>query len=306
MYEVPSQLGRRIVVTGANSGTGKETAKRLAAAGAEVVMAVRTLSKGEAARAEIAAEVPGARLDVRRIDLADLASVREFAAGIVADGRPLHVLVNNAGVMAPSQRFETADGFELQFGSDFLGPFALTELLLPTLLATDAPRVVTMSSIVAQIGRIHLGDLNGDRRRYLPFREYGQAKLANLLMATRLAEIASERGWALRSMAAHPGYTRTNLQTAGANLGRERQRQPSQRTPFWTQDVEQGSEPMLFATADPDAVNGAYYGPRSWAIGPTRRVGLPLSTRVSDGAALWTAAEKLTGTSLPAASSQYT
>lgn len=301
MYRVPNQLGRRVVVTGANSGLGKEATKRLAAAGATVVMAVRTPSKGEAARAEIEAEVPGARLEVRHLDLAELASVRAFAAELVADGAPVHVLVNNAGVMAPSSRFTTPDGFELQFGSDFLGPFALTELLLPTLLAAESPRVVTMSSIAAEVGRIHLRDLNGDRRRYLPFREYGQAKLANLLMATRLADIARERGWALRSIAAHPGYTRTNLQTAGANLGRERKREPSRRAPFWTQDVVQGAEPMLFATADPAAENGAYYGPRSWVVGPTRRAALPLSARFSDAAALWAAAEKLTGTSLPAA-----
>ncbi len=159
-YAVPSQHGRRIVVTGANSGLGREAAKRLAAAGAEVVMAVRTMAKGDAARAEIEAEVPGALLEVRRIDLADLASVREFAAGIVAEGRPVHVLVNNAGVMAPSARFETVDGFELQLGSDFLGPFALTQLLLPTLLSADEPRVVTMSSMMAEVGRIHLDDLN--------------------------------------------------------------------------------------------------------------------------------------------------
>jgi NAD(P)-dependent dehydrogenase (short-subunit alcohol dehydrogenase family) len=213
----------------------------------------------------------------------------------------VHVLVNNAGVMAPSRRFTTLDGFELQFGSDFLGPFALTELLLPTLLAADAPRVVTMSSMVAEIGRIHLRDLNGEHRRYLPFREYGQAKLANLLMAMRLADISRERGWTLRSIAAHPGYTRTNLQTAGANLGRERQREPSRRAPFWTQDVVTGAEPMLFATADPAAENGAYYGPRNRVVGPSRRVPLPLSVRFSDAAALWAAAEELTGTSLPAA-----
>ncbi len=301
MYEVPRQDGRRIIVTGANSGTGKEAAKRLAAAGAEVIMAVRTPAKGEAARAEILAAVPDARLEVRRIDLADLASVREFASGIVADGRPVHTLVNNAGVMAPRKRFVTTDGFELQFGSDYLGPFALTELLLPTLLAADAPRVVTMSSTVAQIGRIRLDDLNGERRRYQRWNEYGQAKLADLLMATRLAEIAVERGWPLRSMAAHPGYTRTNLQTAGANLGQEKQKQPSTRAPFYTQDVVPGTEPLLFAAADPAAENGGYYGPKNGYKGPSTRIALPRSARRSDGAALWAAAEALTGTSLPAA-----
>lgn len=296
MYEVPDQSGRRIIVTGANSGTGLEATRRLAAASAEVVMAVRNLAKGEAARDELLEAQPDARLELRHLDLADLSSVRRFAEGIDR----VDTLVNNAGVMAPPTRFETADGFELQLGSDYLGPFALTELLLPVLLAAESPRVVTMSSIVAQMGRIHLDDLNGDRRRYVPFREYGQAKLADLLLSLHLARISDERGWSLRSIAAHPGYTRTNLQTAGANLGREVQREPSARAPFYTQDVQQGTEPLLFAIADPAARNGEYYGPRNWVTGPTRLKRPPFSARRSDAAALWAAAEKLTGTSLPA------
>ena len=296
MYEVPDQTGRRIIVTGANSGTGLEATRRLAAAGAQVVMAVRNLAKGEAASDDLLEAQPDARLELRHLDLADLSSVRRFAEGIDR----VDTLVNNAGVMAPPTRFETADGFELQLGSDYLGPFALTELLLPALLAAESPRVVTMSSIVAQIGRIHLDDLNGDRRRYVPFREYGQAKLADLLLSLHLARISDERGWSLRSIAAHPGYTRTNLQTAGANLGREVQREPSTRAPFYTQDVQQGTEPLLFAIADPAAQNGEYYGPRNWVTGPTRRKRPPFSARRSDAAALWAAAEKLTGTSLPA------
>jgi NAD(P)-dependent dehydrogenase (short-subunit alcohol dehydrogenase family) len=201
--------------------------------------------------------------------------------------------------MAPPQRFLTEDGFELQLGSDYLGPFALTQLLLPKLLGAEAPRVVTMSSIVAQFGRIHLPDLNGERRRYIPFREYGQAKLADLLLATRLAEIATERGWPLMSIAAHPGYTRTNLQTAGANLGRSTPLQASTRAWSYTQDVEHGVEPLLFAIADSAAENGEYYGPRNWVTGPTKRVRLPLSARRADPVALWTLAETLTATSLP-------
>ena len=130
MYAVPDQTGKFAVVTGANSGTGKETARRLAGAGASVVMAVRTVAKGEQARAEILAQLPHAQLEVRRIDLADLASVKEFADGLVAGGTPLDLLVNNAGVMAPPTRMTTADGFELQMGSNFLGPFALTVRLL--------------------------------------------------------------------------------------------------------------------------------------------------------------------------------
>ena len=144
MYAVPDQAGKLAVVTGANSGTGKEATRRLAAAGAHVVMAVRTVAKGEQARAEILARQPGARLEVRRIDLADLASVKEFADGLIAGGTPVDVLVNNAGVMAPPTRMTTADGFELQFGSNFLGPFALTVRLLPLVLERRRPGSVTM------------------------------------------------------------------------------------------------------------------------------------------------------------------
>jgi NAD(P)-dependent dehydrogenase (short-subunit alcohol dehydrogenase family) len=143
MYAVPDQAGKLVVVTGANSGTGREATRRLAEAGAHVVMAVRTVAKGEQAREEILAAHPGARLEVRRIDLADLAVVAEFANGLIADGTPVDTLINNAGVMAPPTRMTTADGFELQFGSNFLGPFALTMRLLPLVLAAQAPRVVT-------------------------------------------------------------------------------------------------------------------------------------------------------------------
>src|SRR6202167_755591 len=159
MYAVPDQTGKLIVVTGANSGTGKEAARRLAAAGARVVLAVRTVAKGEQAREEILARQPDARLEVRRIDLADLATIKEFADGLIADGTPVDVLINNAGVMAPPTRMTTADGFELQFGSNFLGPFALTMRLLPLVLAAPVPRVVTMTSGTANFGRIHFGDL---------------------------------------------------------------------------------------------------------------------------------------------------
>ena len=139
MYAVPDQAGKLVVVTGANSGTGREATRRLAGAGAHVVMAVRTVAKGEQVREEILAEHPGAHLEVRRIDLAELASVAEFADGMIADGTPVDVLINNAGVMAPPTRMATADGFELQFGSNFLGPFALTMRLLPLVLAARAP-----------------------------------------------------------------------------------------------------------------------------------------------------------------------
>ncbi len=215
MYAVPDQTGKLIVVTGANSGTGKEATRRLAGAGARVVMAVRTVAKGEQARDEILARQPGAQLEVRRIDLADLGTVKEFADGLIADGMPVDVLINNAGVMAPPTRMSTADGFELQFGSNFLGPFALTMRLLPLVLAAPAPRVVTMSSGVASYGRIRFDDLEWERRRYSPNLSYAQSKLADLMMTLHLADLAAQNGWNLMSNGAHPGFTRTNLQTAG-------------------------------------------------------------------------------------------
>jgi NAD(P)-dependent dehydrogenase (short-subunit alcohol dehydrogenase family) len=304
MYSVPDQAGKLIVVTGANSGTGREATRRLAATGAHVVMAVRTVAKGEQARAEILAEHPGAQLDVRRVDLADLASVREFADGLLADGTPVDVLINNAGVMAPPTRMTTADGFELQFGSNYLGPFALTIRLLPLVLAAAAPRVVTMSSGVASYGRIHFDDLQWERR-YRANLAYAQSKLADLMLATRLATVAAQRGWTLLSNAAHPGFTRTNLQTAGASLGRDRPK----RTPFNSfsilpsQEVGPGTEPLLYAATSPDAVNGGYYGPggRFGLVGPATTARLPRRARDADTAArLWTEAERLTGVALSA------
>ncbi len=300
MYTVPDQSGRRFVVTGANSGTGREAARRLAAAGAEVVLAVRSLEKGEDARASILRESPRASLEVRRVDLADLESVRELAESLLADGRPLHALVNNAGVMAPRRRLETADGFELQFGSNFLGPFALTVRLLPLLLATRGARVATMSSGTATWGRIRFDDPHWTRR-YSPQGSYAQSKLADMLMALRLASIATERGWDLLSTIAHPGYTLTNLQTAGVNLTRDDKLPPRRRTLLPSQGVETGAEPLLFAAADPAAEQGAYYGPGGalGLVGPTARVRVPRSARDPRLAErLWTLAEELTGVRL--------
>ena len=303
MYDVPDQQGRTFVVTGANSGLGKEAAARLAGAGAHVVMAVRTVAKGQAARDEITRRHPDASLDVRAVDLADLGSVRAFVAGLERDGVRPNVLVNNAGVMAVPSRMTTVDGFELQWGTNVLGPFALTNLLLPTLLTADTARVVTMSSGTASFGRIDFADLDSTRR-YTPSQAYAQSKLANLLLGLRLAEVATQRGWSLLSTIAHPGYTTTNLQTAGASLGRSTPKRTLLTSGGFlpTQEVEQGSEPLLFAAADPDAVNGAYSGPdgRFGLVGPTTRVAIPRSARgASLARSLWAVAEDLTGTSLP-------
>ncbi len=304
MYTVPDQTGKRAIVTGANSGTGQEAARRLAEAGAHVIMAVRAPAKGEQARAEILARHPEARLEVRRVDLADLASVREFSDGLLDDGAPVDLLVNNAGVMAPPTRMTTADGFELQFGSNFLGPFALTLRLLPVVLAAPAPRVVTMSSGTANFGRIHFADLQWERRYSANF-AYAQSKLADLMMSLRLAAIAAERDWDLMSVAAHPGFTRTNLQTAGASLGRDKPKRSVFNSMSFlpSQDVGPGTEPLLYAATSPSAVPGGYYGPRGslGLVGPTTFVRPPRRARDTAAAArLWAEAERLTGVRLPA------
>jgi NAD(P)-dependent dehydrogenase (short-subunit alcohol dehydrogenase family) len=301
MYAVPDQAGKLVVVTGANSGTGKEAARRLAEAGAHVVMAVRTIAKGEQARGEILARHPGAELEVRRVDLADLGSVGEFADGMMADGTPVDLLINNAGVMAPPTRMTTADDFELQFGSNFLGPFALTVRLL---LAAPGPRVVTMSSGVASYGRIRFDDPQW-KRGYRPNLAYAQSKLADLMMTLHLADLARQHGWNLMSNAAHPGFTRTNLQTAGAGLGRDKpKRTPMNSFGFLpSQPVGPGTEPLLYAATSADAVNGGYYGPSRWfgLVGPTTTVRPPRRARDAVIAnRLWAEAERLTGVSLAA------
>jgi NAD(P)-dependent dehydrogenase (short-subunit alcohol dehydrogenase family) len=292
-------MDRLVVVTGANSGTGKEAARRITQLGDRVVLAVRTPEKGEAAKAEIIAEQPAARLEVRRLDLGDLASVEEFAAGLLEAGTPLDVLVNNAGVMTPPKRFTTRDGFELQFGTNHLGHFALTMRLLPLLLAAEAPRVATMTSAYAAFGRIRFDDLQAERA-YRPARAYAQSKLANLLTTLHLARLSDEHGWALRSTGAHPGFTHTNLQSTGPTMGGGR---PMTAPPFVpSQQVTTGVEPLLQAAVDPDAGNGAYFAParRLHLVGPATQVRPPRSARDQAVAArLWVESERLTGVSLP-------
>ncbi|MBU2663674.1 SDR family oxidoreductase [Actinoplanes bogorensis] len=289
-----------VVVTGANSGTGKEAAKALAAAGADVVLAVRTPAKGEQARAEILAAHPDANVQVRRLDLADLASVREFADGLIADGRPLDLLLNNAGVMFPPVRHETADGFELQFGSNHLGPFALTVRLLPLLLAASSPRVVTMSSGMAARGRIDFDDLNWERH-YNPTAAYARSKLANLLMTMHLARVSDERGWNLLSAGAHPGSAATNLAFSGPAMGGRPSllfRVALRVVPHHS--AAAGAQPMLYAATSPDAVQGGYYGPRWGLIGPARPARpTPKALDRDVAARLWAESERLTGVQLP-------
>lgn len=297
-YDVPEQHGKLVVVTGANSGTGKEAARGLAGAGARVIMAVRSPAKGEEARADILAQHPSAEVEVRRLDLADLSSVEEFAGRLIAEGRPLDLLLNNAGVMMLPRRYETPDGFEMQLGTNFLGPFALTLRLLPLLLEADAPRVVTMSS--GNQSPIDFDDLNWEQS-YDANGAYGRSKLADLLLSRELARIAQRRGWNLLSLGAHPGNASTSIFENGKQYG---------DTPIlairiaWRitpqHSAAAGAAPMLFAATRPDVVQAGYYGPRFHLVGPPGPAKVSKRGQDADVAArLWSEAERLTGVTLP-------
>ncbi|MCD2195961.1 SDR family NAD(P)-dependent oxidoreductase [Actinomycetospora endophytica] len=288
--DIPDQTGRTVVVTGANSGLGLVTARELVAHGARVVLACRNTDKAEQAAAEITRGGAPGTTAVEELDLSDLASVRRFAARVGA----VDVLVNNAGLMAiPQQR--TTDGFEMQFGTNVLGHFALTGLLLDRL--TD--RVVWMSSVMHRIGSIRLDDLNWERRRYQRWLAYGQSKLADLMLAYELEHRLVINGSSLRSMAAHPGYSATNLQSrtesfqdALMGLGNR----------IFAQGPEMGALPELYAATVPDLPGGVYVGPD----GPGETWGHPIpvgSTAASHDRetqrALFAACEELTGVTVP-------
>jgi NAD(P)-dependent dehydrogenase (short-subunit alcohol dehydrogenase family) len=248
--DIPDHTGRVIVVTGANSGLGLVTARELARVGATVVMAVRDTAKGERA----AATVTGAR-EVRKLDLSDLASVHAFAEELPHER--VDLLINNAGVMAPP-RSTTADGFELQFGTNHLGHFALTGLMLPRLRAAQEPRVVTLSSGAHRLGSIHFDDLQGERR-YNNWLWYGQSKLANLMFCFELQKRATAAGWDLRSLAAHPGYARTNLQFAGPHWYEQWIMRIT--NPVLGQSDAMGALSTLFAATAPGIPGGSFIGP---------------------------------------------
>ncbi|MEO3742167.1 SDR family oxidoreductase [Plantactinospora sp. B5E13] len=304
--DVPDLTGRLAVVTGANSGLGLGLAERLARAGAEVVLAVRNPDKGAAAIARIRAELPDARLTVGHLDLSSLASVASFGAERVADGRPVDILVNNAGVLAPPRRELTEDGCELQFGTNYLGHFALTGHLLPLLRAATASRVVSMSSLMSRVGRLDFDNLRGERR-YRSWQAYGLSKLALLVFAREFDRRATAGGWGVRGYAAHPGATVTNLQLTGATHGGRRVRLIALRNrlmyavPIW-QQVSTGVLPALYAATSPDAEGGGYYGPAGFAElgGPPTPARLPGSLPDPAGAArLWEVSEQLTGVRYP-------
>ncbi len=284
--DLPDLTGRTVLVTGATSGLGRVTARELARAGARVVLAVRDTARGE----QVAAGTPGAT-EVRPLDLADLASVRGFAAAWEGD---LDVLVNNAGVMAVPER-RSADGFELQIATNHLGPFALTNLLIPHV--TD--RVVTVASGAHRMGRIRLDDLNWQRRRYRRWPAYGQSKLANLLFTLELQRRLTEAGSPVRAVAAHPGWAATNLQSRTENVLQNTAMAIGNRV--LAQSDEMGALPTLFA-ATQDVPGGAYVGPDGIGEqrGHPKLVGRSGSASDAETARrLWELSERLTGATWP-------
>ena len=310
--DLPSQNGRRILITGANSGIGYMAALKLARKGATVVLACRDPARGETARSLIQVEAPAAQLELLPLDLGSLASVREAAEQELSRGLPLHVLINNAGVMAPPKRLETKDGFELQFGTNVLGHFALTGLLMPALeraaaaAATEAqrPRVVTIASIAHKRGRINFADLQSTRQ-YSPLRAYQQSKLADLMFSFELERRLQAKESGIISLAAHPGVAETKLfvrddyhpvelairRGIGVVIGA-----------VLNTDAE-GALPTLFAAAAEQAVGGGYYGPQGFAEMRGDTVGeakvAPQARDAAAAARLWAVCEQLTGVRFP-------
>jgi NAD(P)-dependent dehydrogenase (short-subunit alcohol dehydrogenase family) len=288
--DVPDLTGRTAIVTGANSGIGLETAKALTAHGARVILAVRDQDKGRRA----AAVMPGAAAaEVRPLDLGSLDSVRAFAKDWAQE--PIDLLINNAGVMIPPLS-RTKDGFELQFGTNHLGHFALTNLLLPQITGTG--RVVTVSSGAHQAGKIDFADLNWEHKRYRPWRAYGQSKLANLLFTMELQRRLAEAGSAIRSMAAHPGYAATNLQShAGSRFMRFGMQALGNR--LLAQDAVGGALPTLFV-ATQDLPGNTYAGPKNGLRGTPAPCDRSKAAKDEETARrLWQVSETLTQVSFP-------
>ncbi|MFI7416808.1 oxidoreductase [Nonomuraea sp. NPDC049684] len=301
---IPDQTKRVFVVTGATSGLGLATTRALARKNAHVILAVRDDAKARRTVGRITAEHPGAHLEVRRLDLADLDSVRAFADGLRSDHARLDVLLNNAGVMAPPRTL-SAQGHELQFAVNHLAHFALTGLLLDLLAEGDDPRVVTVSSANHRQGRLFYDDLSGERT-YAPMAYYNQSKFANAVFGRELHRRLAAAGSPVRSMLAHPGYTATNLQTS-APVGMVKLLYGRVLAPL-AQSPDQGALPQLYAATAPDAADGQFYGPDGLAElrGAPKRVQLsPAAADAETGRRLWELSERLTAVrfALPSAGS---
>jgi NAD(P)-dependent dehydrogenase (short-subunit alcohol dehydrogenase family) len=294
--DIPSLRGRTAVVTGAG-GLGYETALALAQAGAEVILAGRSPAKGDVALAQIRKDAPQARASFEVLDLASLASVGEFAERLLARGAALDLLINNAGVMAPPKRQTTADGLELQFGTNYLGPFALTARLLPLLRQRRRARVVNVSSLAHRRGRLDFADLQAERG-YKPFQSYSDSKLAQLVFTQELQRRSDANGWDLLALAAHPGVATTELIANGQGSGSLMGRIMGLVEPLFSQSAAAGALPTLYAATAPEVTPGGYYGPDGFS----EMKGAPKPARLSSAvkqpgvaARLWEISEQLAG-----------
>jgi NAD(P)-dependent dehydrogenase (short-subunit alcohol dehydrogenase family) len=303
LADIPSQRGKRAVITGAAGGLGYETSLALAQAGVEVVLAGRNEDKGRDAIQRIRREAPSAKILFEKIDLGSLASVADFSSRMLARDRPIDLLINNAGVMTPPERKMTADGFELQFGTNHLSHFALTGRLLPLLRRGRQPRVVTVSSLTHRIGgEIHFDDLQWNRA-YKPTAAYAQSKLANLLFTFELQRRSDVNGWGLMSNAAHPGASTTDLLANGPGTNTWTLKLNAKFVSFIGHSAAAGALPTLFAATSPDAKPAGYYGPNGvfelkGAVAPA--VVSPKAKDVAVARRLWQVSEELTGVRIDA------
>ncbi|REG49062.1 NAD(P)-dependent dehydrogenase (short-subunit alcohol dehydrogenase family) [Paraburkholderia sp. BL6669N2] len=305
--DIPQLDGKRILVTGANSGIGYHAALVLAQRGAHVILACRDLRRGEAALGRLKTNAAGASAELAALDLASLESIRDFARRQLDEQRPLHTLINNAGVMAPPKRLETADGFELQFGTNVLGHFALTGLLMPLLESSDAaerPRVVTVASIAHKRGRLNFDDLQSTRH-YSPMKSYQQSKLADLMFALDLDRRLRASGSRVMSVAVHPGVANTNLFRAGERSAVDSAMRAvaSHLIGALLNSDDAGALPTLYAATSPDVTGGGYYGPTGWMEMRGDRVGnAAIASQAQDRASarrLWEVCETLTEVRFP-------
>ncbi len=296
--DIPPQRGKLAVVTGATGGLGYQTALGLALAEAEVVLTGCNDAKGREAISKIRKQLPDAKISFEALDLANLASVADFAQRFATAHSSLDLLINNAGVMALPTRQTTADGFEMQFGTNYLGHYALTAQLLPLLRSSHQPRVVNLSSIAHRTGFIHFSDLQGERL-YSPWKAYNQSKLAMLMFALELQRRSDAAGWKLMSNASHPGWARTDLFANGPGFGLISLASQF-AAPLFSQSAESGALPTLFAATSPQAEGGGYYGPN----GLYELKGPPAPARIMPQAMdkagagkLWDVSQHLTGVS---------
>ncbi|MGY8635946.1 SDR family oxidoreductase [Bradyrhizobium sp. 14AA] len=297
--DIPSLSGKTAVVTGATGGLGYETAMALAGAGAIVILTGRNDAKGLRAIEGICARFPNALIAYEHLDLASLSSVADFARRFAAGNEQIDLLINNAGVMALPKRQQTADGFEMQLGTNYLGHYALTAHLLPQLRRAKAPRVVNLSSLAHRSGAINFDDLQG-KHSYRPWRAYCQSKLAMLMFSLELQRRSLAAGWGVTSLAAHPGYARTDLIPNGPGSNTLMWQVGGLLQPLISQSATEGALPTLFAATSPAAEPGGYYGP-NWFYelkgSPVQAKIMPQAKDFAAAAMLWDVSAMLTGVS---------